>query len=499
MSVSNGLVSAPITIAEMYSLLGLGTAQSNGAHDLAYLCGNSHGKICKWSRCKPVRGTNPFGTDFDPGTGTTPGNATDKTGIYAGNRGQAAGKPIYWGMEYPMNTAEQNYCRKATGNLIQLCYDVVAMSGGNHSNFIYRPPVAGTDYSRLADFDGYRHNNAQFLDAGVAGAAAGINAKPATMSVNRYDDVNVPFYALIPADSVGWMFRYLIPEPNEYYFVVELYKTADYESVTGGDFSTKVPFAVFAPKTTLYATTGMGIRIEVPLSVIETLGGLTANNYNFIACVGFNRVKSSATKTDKGSYYQITPANAYAAANGAAFIAPYSLSAQRCVTKITVTKASPYIANMLQYALTTSTAYANFPSAETRISSDSLRFKVRFDNNANSTAYLDSQTQKAAGHITLRAIAYGSFDRIPQNMGYISEDDYSRSKPIPLKISDQPAASPEKNSWAMAAKSKTTLYAQANALIPYGTTSSIVIEVSNDGGKTWNTTGTVTAYFRRVY
>lgn len=215
--------------------------------------------------------------------------------------------------------------------------------------------------------------------------------------------------------------------------------------------------------------------------------------------MGFNRVKSSATKTDKGSYYQITPANAYAAANGAAFIAPYSLSAQRCVTKITVTKASPYIANMLQYALTTSTAYANFPSAETRISSDSLRFKVRFDNNANSTAYLDSQMQKASGHIILRATAYGSFDRIPQNMGYISEDDYSRSKPIPLKISDQPAASPEKNSWSMAAKSKTTLYAQANALIPYGTTSSIVIEVSNDGGKTWNTTGTVTAYFRRVY
>ena len=47
MSVSNGLVSAPITIAEMYSLLGLGTAQSDGAYDLAYLCGNSHGKICK--------------------------------------------------------------------------------------------------------------------------------------------------------------------------------------------------------------------------------------------------------------------------------------------------------------------------------------------------------------------------------------------------------------------------------------------------------------------
>ena len=64
MSVSNGLVSAPITIAEMYSLLGLGTAQSDGAYDLAYLCGNSHGKICKWSRCKPVRGTNPFGTEI---------------------------------------------------------------------------------------------------------------------------------------------------------------------------------------------------------------------------------------------------------------------------------------------------------------------------------------------------------------------------------------------------------------------------------------------------
>ena len=54
MGHSNGKITAPINLGgDVYPTLGIGST-SNG-YDLGYACANTHGKINKWSKKKPVR------------------------------------------------------------------------------------------------------------------------------------------------------------------------------------------------------------------------------------------------------------------------------------------------------------------------------------------------------------------------------------------------------------------------------------------------------------
>lgn len=55
MSVSNGKITAPVSIADVAQCLGV------GSYDLGTLCANSHGKINMWSRMKPIRTSSPDG------------------------------------------------------------------------------------------------------------------------------------------------------------------------------------------------------------------------------------------------------------------------------------------------------------------------------------------------------------------------------------------------------------------------------------------------------
>ena len=52
MSVSNNIIKAPIGLQEVYSLLGV--AKQGTYYDVGYICSNSHGKINKWSKYKPL-------------------------------------------------------------------------------------------------------------------------------------------------------------------------------------------------------------------------------------------------------------------------------------------------------------------------------------------------------------------------------------------------------------------------------------------------------------
>lgn len=52
MSITNGYITAPVTIFDVYRALGLAT--QGGVYSVSYACGNSHGKINMWSRMKPV-------------------------------------------------------------------------------------------------------------------------------------------------------------------------------------------------------------------------------------------------------------------------------------------------------------------------------------------------------------------------------------------------------------------------------------------------------------
>ena len=54
MGHSNGKITAPVGLdSDVYPTLGIGSV--NGAYDLGYACANTHGKINKWSKYKPVR------------------------------------------------------------------------------------------------------------------------------------------------------------------------------------------------------------------------------------------------------------------------------------------------------------------------------------------------------------------------------------------------------------------------------------------------------------
>lgn len=51
--VSNNTITTPINVTDPYTLLGV--SSSGGAWDIGYICSNTHGKINKWSKYKPVR------------------------------------------------------------------------------------------------------------------------------------------------------------------------------------------------------------------------------------------------------------------------------------------------------------------------------------------------------------------------------------------------------------------------------------------------------------
>ena len=74
MSVSNGKITAPISVKDVYDCLGVGKT-ANG-YDLGYICSNKHGKINRWSKKKPVHiadSLNHKGDDWWKGTNRTCG------------------------------------------------------------------------------------------------------------------------------------------------------------------------------------------------------------------------------------------------------------------------------------------------------------------------------------------------------------------------------------------------------------------------------------------
>lgn len=112
MSHANGIISAPISLhADVYPVLGL--AKTGTYYDVAYACGNEHGKINKLAKYKPVKVN-------------TPAEITDT---------QRNG--VRFGLTIPLRQMA----------------DIITSSP-----WTYNPPVAGTDFSRLTDFIGYNHN-----------------------------------------------------------------------------------------------------------------------------------------------------------------------------------------------------------------------------------------------------------------------------------------------------------------------------------------------------
>ena len=114
MSIISGTkLAAPIGLQEVYSLLGV--SKTGTYYDVGYICSNSHGRINKWARNKPIRVNTP----------------TEIT--------EAQKQGVNFGLTMPVGYA-QDY-----------------MEAINNATYAYNAPRPGTDWCRLTDFVNYSH------------------------------------------------------------------------------------------------------------------------------------------------------------------------------------------------------------------------------------------------------------------------------------------------------------------------------------------------------
>lgn len=432
-------------------------------------------KVNKWNKNKPYRRTT---SEVPSRTVDNANNGVNGTGKYCGNRGSGTttGFPCFWGMRYPMNTAQQNQSGSGRNNLLELCFDTIYVPTQKHPNYEYMKPVADTDFCSEDDFDGYYHNAAAFLDAGVAGANTGTNES--TMTINKFDDSKLKVYAIIPSDSNGFEFKDLIAEAESYYLVAEFYKTGMWT-----DKSNASPGKVVKSSVSLGAASGMSISFEVPVSeILSALGLSTTADVQFYVCVGFNKYTGTT------------------AAGSAAFIAPWSFRNNKHATLVTVQQGSPYTVSFTKYAWAGSSTYNNFTSTAISAQSDTMKFQASVYNGGSSAMKIYGPGNAQTGGLAFRARAIGSYGAYhDHNGGHLSEggDDFNGAWRA-LKVATNSDMSSNVNNVTINSKETKTLYFQADNLLPYGYTTGIVVEVSNDGGSTWATTGLHTCNFNRL-
>lgn len=128
--VNNGVITAPISVKDPYECMGV-DATANG-YDLGYICSNSHGKINKWSKYKPVV-WNSVTTDVLP---------------YA----------------YPWHVGSNGLCGFSNLDILDITQIINAYNkDGGKSKWEYIAPKGGSEVFRILDFNGYKHTALPFI------------------------------------------------------------------------------------------------------------------------------------------------------------------------------------------------------------------------------------------------------------------------------------------------------------------------------------------------
>lgn len=136
------MIYAPVSLEDPYSVMGV---TASGMYDLAYICSNSHGKICQWSRHKPVRADSSKELTDEQ---------FDTDSHVSGNRYTVYGMQVdimrYLMLNYTQSGGTTDISSDTGGFLYML-------AKGSLAAWEYLPPVPGTDWCRLTDFSGYTH------------------------------------------------------------------------------------------------------------------------------------------------------------------------------------------------------------------------------------------------------------------------------------------------------------------------------------------------------
>lgn len=185
MSVVNGIITAPISVKDVYDCLGV--AKTANGYDLGYICSNRHGKINKWSRAKPYRKNSLASVSI----------STDPTRMDGS----------VWGMSTPTMGIKEIYFNRIAANII--------MHQSNSPNWEFQAPRgdAFNEPFRLTDFEGYNHNAKPVFTTGIS------NFKN---KINLFDEEEITFFFMLMQGS-DFSMKDFIGAFDGYKFVVEIY------------------------------------------------------------------------------------------------------------------------------------------------------------------------------------------------------------------------------------------------------------------------------------
>lgn len=483
MGVTNGVPNTPINSDDVVS------ATSYNNHDWAHFCTASNTRVNKWSKRKPVRGESP--QDY----------ATwDKN---TGNVRSAVGFPIVWGMMVPFNNTQQLSYSGTTVASSALLKPLALRAAGiksasesiNVKNYVYCPPVADVDCSRIDDFIGYNQKAPEAWTCGVSGAEAG--NPTGTLEIDTFDTAEIGFYIGCPHNA-DISFKDLF-DTQGYRFIVELYKNDQ-----------SFPYDNTAPIARLVATKAIadmdtGCNFSILATRVRTMFGFTGEGeHTLYAVLGVVRFSSNPTLTEEkrtdntGMGCAVLTASDFGKiVNGEGSIPPWNASSKPFVCMIKLQSYSKIELQVLNYAklIPTSDTYKALPtSATTPYGSDGFRLQVTVRNKGTSKITLNgAYSGRGAYPPKIQIQATGAFDT--------SAASYSSMclSPVESKWRDveicSNAACTTNGQIPVEAGASATAYFKCSELMPIGRTSGFTFRVSTDNGSTWVITGRFSGAF----
>lgn len=459
------------------------------SHDLVTLC--THERNNKWSKHKPVRGESPV--DYTVWNAAT------------GRVREVVGFPIVWGMTLPFNTTQQ---LSTTGNAVAttaLLKPLALRCAGmldaakcvNVRKYDYMRPVAGVDYSRLTDYDGYKHKAPEAWTAGVSGATPG--GSGSALNVDAFDTAEIGFFLGRPQDS-DISFKDLYGTQG-YRFIVELYKN-----------DASFPYDNTSPVARLVATQAIadmdyGQSFSILVSRIKALlwpGDNTDSEKKLYAILGVVRFAGNPTLTEEKRVDNtgmgcavLNSSDSGKVVAGEGSVPPWSNTNKPFVCHIKIQSYSKLALQVLKYAklIPTSDTYKDLPTSATgTYGSDGFRLQVTVQNKGTSTVTLNGAYSGSGVYPPkIQIQATGAFDT--------SAPSYSAMclSPVEGKWHDvvicPDAACQTTGQIAINAGASATAYFRCEGVMPIGRTSGFTFRVSTDNGVNWYITGRFSAAF----
>lgn len=482
---NNGQITAPVNTDDVSAVIGV------PSHDVGTLCTSP--KVNKWSKHKPVRGESP--ADY-----TTWNRQT-------GNVRADVGYPIYFGMILPFNNKQQlNISTSSVGHRYlkplawRASHRANANSEGNVKNYVYCPPMVGSDFFRLGDFVGYRHYSREAWTTGVTGAvdkASTSNYAGSTgldLAVDTFDTNEVHFYFGCPYGYDITMAE--LYDMEDYRFFVELY-LAD----QGVSSDSDVPEAVLVSTKTIAQLGVNGASFIILVNKLASIVGITSYGtgiQKIVAVLGVNRLGSitlteEKTSDNKGLGYAIltTTAQKNVIMEGQGSIAPWSTDHKPFICDIEFRSFSKITIAPQQCAIPPSGSWQNMPTSQIAWHSDGIMLKCIVSNKGTSAVNL--RTKKFSIQ------ARGTFDLNDPSVaamcinGY--EGKWSNDLNHTVTFSTSSSFSDTSSAITIAAGGSATVYFRCLGFIPKGAVNACTMKVANSTDDLWVITASFSVWF----